>query len=147
MLAPPRLPASCATRSESRRRLGINGCTCFKAPRPTYSQSVFPSYTSHLNELHTSPMNTAPSPNTAAPPTICEVDIPPPAEEEDLCFRLLGRAADLADLVDADGVEGSREVEESTNPICFNLIVSELLSPRAIPGQLTLERRTRQWPF
>ena len=66
-------------------------------------------------------MNTAPSPNTAAPPTIWEVDIPSPAVDAALVFRRFGRAADSVFFVDESGVDTSRDVEDSTNPICLRL--------------------------
>jgi len=91
--------------------------------------------TPHRIEPHTSPKSTAPSPTTAAPPSICDVDIPVLVDAA-WTFRLFGRE----DLDDEElGVENEREEEESTNPICFRLS-SAMSAPLAIDSPSDVER-------
>ena len=78
---------------------------------------------SHLEkEFQTSPTMTALRPNTAAPPKICDVDIP-------LVSFFRRRRLGLVVVFLSEREEGvvyEREEEEDTNPICFKLIVSSV---------------------
>jgi hypothetical protein len=109
-------------------------------PTVSHDSHFVPFPLPHRIELQTRPMKTAPSPTTAAPPRICDVDTPP-GYMSFCTLRFFGRVVlGMAGYDGKEDWENDRDEEDNTNPICFKLSLALLVtlgqSPVDVPSDI-----------